>query len=149
VNICGRREKQEVAVTTSGLIRTYAVSLASFLLLDFVWLGLVARGFYRDQLAGLLASEVRWLPAILFYALFVAAILVFAVLPAVHQGSLGRAALLGGLFGLVAYATYDLTNLAVMRGFPATVAAVDMAWGAVLTSSVATIGYLVASRGAP
>lgn len=135
-------------MTTSGLIRTYAVSLATFLLLDFVWLGLVARGFYRSQLADLLASEVRWLPAILFYMLFVAAVLVFAVVPAVPRGSPGRAALLGAFFGVVAYATYDLTNLATMRDFPLAVAAVDMAWGGVLTASVATVGYLVASRGA-
>ena len=136
-------------MTTLGLIRTYAALLATFLLLDFVWLGLVARGFYRSQLTDLLASEVRWLPAILFYMLFVAAILVFAVVPAVPRGSAGRAALLGGFFGVVAYATYDLTNLATMRDFPVTVAVVDMAWGGVLTASVATVGYMVASRGAP
>lgn len=136
-------------MTSSGLIRTYAVSLASFLLLDFLWLGLVARGFYRSQLGTLLAPEVRWLPAILFYMLFVAAVVVFAIAPAVSRGSLGRAALLGGFFGFVAYATYDLTNLATMRGFPATVAAVDMTWGGILTASVAMVGYLFASRVAP
>jgi uncharacterized membrane protein len=130
-------------------MRTYAASLAAFLVLDFVWLGVVARGFYRSQLGNLLASEVRWLPAILFYLLFVAAIVVFAVIPAVPRGSVGRAALLGAFFGVVAYATYDLTNLATMRGFPVAVAVVDVAWGGVLTASVATVGYLVASRGAP
>jgi uncharacterized membrane protein len=135
-------------MTTSGLIRTYAVSLVSFLLLDFLWLGLVARSFYRSQLGTLLASEVRWLPAIFFYMLFVAAIVVFAVVPAVPRGAPGRAALLGGFLGVVAYATYDLTNLATMRDFPLAVAAVDMAWGGVLTASVATVGYLVASRAA-
>ena len=136
-------------MTTSGWIRTYAVSLASFLLLDMVWLGLVARSFYRSQLGNMLASDVRWLPAVLFYMLFVAAILVFAVVPAVQQQSAGRAALLGAFFGLVAYAAYDLTNLATMEGFPVVVAVVDMTWGSVLSASVATVGYLVASRGAP
>lgn len=136
-------------MTTLGLIRTYAVSLASFLVLDFVWLGLLARGFYRNQLGSLLAADVRWLPAVLFYLMFVAAVVVFVVAPSVPRRSLGRAALLGGFFGVVTYATYDLTNLATMRGFPVAVAAVDMAWGGVLTASVATVGYLVASRGAP
>lgn len=136
-------------MTTSGLIRTYVVSLASFLVLDFVWLGLIARGFYRSQLTHLLASEVRWLPAVLFYTLFVAAILVFAVVPAVQRESAGRAALLGAFFGLVAYAAYDLTNLATLKDFPVVVAVVDMTWGSVLSASVATVGYLVASRGAP
>jgi len=136
-------------MTSSVWIRTYAASLAAFLVLDFLWLGLVARGFYRSQLGNLLASDVRWLPAVLFYMLFVAAILVFTVAPAVERGSLGRAILLGSFLGVVTYATYDLTNLATMRGFPALVAVVDMAWGSVLSASVATVGYLVAYRGAP
>ena len=80
--------------------------------------------------------------------LFVAAILVFAVVPAVQRESAGRAVLLGAFFGLVAYAAYDLTNLATMKGFPVVVAVVDMTWGSVLSASVATVGYLVASRGA-
>jgi len=134
-------------MTTSRLLQTYAVSLLAFLVLDFTWLGLVARGFYKDQLGHLLAPDVRWLPAILFYMLYVVAVLVFAVLPAVERGSLGRAVVLGGFFGVVAYATYDLTNLATLRGFPTTVAAVDMVWGGVLTATVATVGYLFAARG--
>ena len=134
-------------MTTSRLLQTYAVLLLAFLALDFTWLGLVARGFYKDQLGQLLAPDVRWVPAILFYMLYVGAVLVFAVLPAVERGSLGRAVLLGGFFGVVAYATYDLTNLATLRGFPTTVAAVDMVWGGVLTATVATVGYLFAARG--
>lgn len=134
-------------MTTSRLLQTYALSLLAFLVLDFTWLGLVARGFYKDQLGQLLAPDVRWVPAILFYMLYVGAVLVFAVLPAVERGSLGRAVLLGGFFGVVAYATYDLTNLATLRGFPTTVAAVDMVWGGVLTAAVATVGYLFAARG--
>ena len=134
-------------MTTSRLLQTYAVSLLAFLALDFTWLGLVARGFYKEQLGQLLAPDVRWVPAILFYMLYVGAVLVFAVLPAVERGSLGRAVLLGGFFGVVAYATYDLTNLATLRGFPTTVAAVDMVWGGVLTATVATVGYLFAARG--
>ena len=128
--------------------QTYFVSLVTFLAIDLVWLGVVARGFYRDQLGELLSPDVRWLPAILFYMLFVAAVLVFAVAPAIERMSLGRAVLLGAFFGMIAYATYDLTNLATMRGFPATVAVVDIAWGGVLTASVAAAGYLFATRGA-
>jgi uncharacterized membrane protein len=133
-------------MSTIGIVQTYLASLASFLLLDFIWLGFVARGFYRDQLGGLLAADVRWAPAIAFYLLFVSAVVVFAVLPAVARESMGRAALLGAFFGVATYATYDLTNLATMRGFPTIVAAVDMAWGGILTATVATVGYLVGSR---
>ncbi len=134
---------------TALFLQTYAAALATFLLLDFAWLGLVARGFYRQQLGQLMAPEVRWGAAILFYLLFVAAVVVFAVLPAVERGSLGRALVLGGFFGLVAYATYDLTNLAVLRGFPTLMAVVDMAWGCLLTAAVAAVGYLVAARAGP
>lgn len=133
-------------MTTTRWLQAYGVSLLTFLVVDFTWLGLVARGFYRDQLGDLLAPDVRWAPAIIFYLAYVGAVLLFAVSPALERASLGRAVLLGGLFGMVAYATYDLTNLATLRGFPATVAAVDIAWGGVLTASVATVGYLVAAR---
>jgi uncharacterized membrane protein len=132
---------------TGLFLQTFAVSLVTFLVLDFAWLGLIARGFYRSQLGHLLSPDVRWLPAILFYLLFVTAVVVFAVMPAVERGSLARALLLGGFFGVVAYATYDLTNLATLKGFPTLVAVVDMTWGFVLTATVAAVGYLFASRG--
>jgi uncharacterized membrane protein len=125
---------------------TYVASLAAFLALDFAWLGLVARAFYRDQMGPLMRDQVQWLPAISFYLLFVGAVLVFVVVPAVERGSLARAAGLGAFFGLVTYATYDLTNLAVLRGFRTQLALVDMAWGTVLCAAVAVTGYLVASR---
>lgn len=129
-----------------SLVQTYAVSLVAFLILDFAWLGLIARGFYRRQLGELLSPDVRWSAAVVFYLIFVAGVVVFAVLPAVERGSLVRALLLGGFFGLVAYAAYDLTNLATLRGFPTLVAAVDMLWGTVLTAVVAALGYLFARQ---
>lgn len=134
-------------MSSMKLLQTYGVSLVAFLALDFLWLGFVARGFYRDQLGPLLTPDVRWGAAILFYLIFVAGVLVFAILPAVERGSLGRAVLLGAFLGVVTYAAYDLTNLATLRDFPATVAAVDMVWGGVLTATVAAVGYLFASRG--
>jgi uncharacterized membrane protein len=134
-------------MATTKILQTYGVSLLAFLALDALWLGLVARGFYRDQLGTLLTPDVRWGAALLFYLIFVAGVLVFAVLPAVERGSLGRAILLGGFFGVVTYAAYDLTNLATLRDFPTVVAAVDMVWGGVLTATVAMIGYLFAARG--
>ena len=136
-------------MTAARWIQTYFVSLLAFLVIDLIWLGIVAREFYRDQLGELLAPDVRWVPAILFYMLFVGAVLVFAVAPALERMSLGRAILLGGFFGMIAYATYDLTNLATLRGFPTTVAIVDIAWGFILTASVAAAGYLFAARGGP
>ena len=134
-------------MSTTKILQTYGVSLLAFLALDALWLGLVARGFYRDQLGTLLTPDVRWGAALLFYLIFVAGVVVFAILPAVERGSIGRAILLGGFFGVVTYAAYDLTNLATLRDFPTVVAVVDMVWGGVLTSTVATVGYLFAARG--
>ena len=128
----------------TAFLKLYVISIIAFLALDAVWLGLVARNFYRDQMGDLLRSDPRWGAAGLFYALFVAGIVVFVTLPAVERASIGRALLLGALFGLVTYAAYDLTNLAVLRGFPTLVAVVDLAWGATISAAVATIGYWAA-----
>lgn len=125
-------------------LKLYAVSVGAFLAIDALWLGVIARDLYREQMGDLLRPDPRWGAAALFYALFVAGIVVFVTLPALERGSLVRAVGFGALFGLVTYATYDLTNLAVLRGFPTLVAAVDLAWGAAISATVATIGYLSA-----
>lgn len=130
----------------SRLLLTYVASLTAFLALDFLWLGWVARAFYREQMGDLMRANVQWLPALVFYCLFVAAILVFVVFPAAERASLGRAALSGAFFGLVTYATYDLTSLAVIAGYRAQLALVDMAWGTVLCTVTAIVGYAAASR---
>lgn len=88
-------------------------------------------------------GSVNWTAAIVFYLLFIVGILVFAVLPALDAGSLMKAVLLGAFFGFIAYATYDLTNLATTKDWPLTVTLVDMAWGAVLSASVAAASYLI------
>lgn len=130
----------------SLLAKLYLPTLVVFLVLDALWLGVVARGFYREQLGDLMRPDIRWGAALAFYLLFIVAVLVFVVQPALAAGSLGRAVGLGAFFGLVTYATYDLTNLAVLRGFSTTVALVDMAWGATLTACTAGAGYLIGKK---
>jgi len=122
-------------------LKLYGVALPTFLLIDLVWLGVVARGFYRDRLGHLLRPDVNWAAALTFYALFVAGIVVLAVWPAMERESFSRAVLLGAFLGLVAYAAYDLTNLATLRDFPLTVAVVDLCWGAVLCGAVSAVTY--------
>jgi len=124
----------------------YVVSLPVFLVVDFVWLGIVARSFYRSQMGSLMASPIVWWAAILFYLLSVAGIVWFAVMPAIDGGGWTKALLLGAAFGFFTYMTYDLTNLATLRGWPVTLAVVDIAWGTVLCATVATVGYLIGSR---
>jgi uncharacterized membrane protein len=122
---------------TDALV-AFVAALAAMAVIDGVWLGLVARTFYRRHLGPLMADRPNWTAAVAFYLLYVVGVTVFAVLPAADSGSLLGAAWRGGLFGLVAYATYDLTNAATLRGWPGIVVVVDMAWGMMLTASVAT-----------
>jgi uncharacterized membrane protein len=132
-------------MTILQYIYLYGVAVTTFLAMDMVWLGLIAKDFYRTHL-GPFMGDVQWLPAIIFYLLYTAGILLFAVLPGLQAQSLLRALMLGAVFGFLAYATYDLTNLATLRDWPLVVTLVDLAWGAVLTGSVATVTYYLASR---
>lgn len=127
----------------------YLVAVAAFLVLDLVWLGVVAVRLYERLLGDLLAEEPNALAAGAFYALFLVGLLHFVVHPALTRRSVGRAARDGALFGLVTYATWDLTSLAVLEGFPASLVPIDLAWGAVLASSVAGGTTVVVRRWLP
>ena len=94
-------------------IKLYAIALPVFFVIDMIWLGLVAKGFYRAQIGALMKPEVNWTAAVVFYLIFIAGLVVFVISPAVEKSSWKHALLFGALFGLVCYATYDLTNLAV------------------------------------
>jgi uncharacterized membrane protein len=124
-------------------ILVYLASLAAFLAIDLTWLGVVARDFYRARLGYLLSPNPNWAAAIIFYMLFVGGLLYFAVLPGVAAGSLRQALVAGALFGFFTYATYDLTNLATVKDWPWALSVVDMAWGTVLATAVAFVGFTV------
>lgn len=128
------------------LPKLYAIALPVFFALDMTWLGLVAKNFYRRQIGHLLKPDVNWTAAIAFYLLFLAGLVLFVIEPAVAKKSLADAVVRGAFFGLVSYATYDLTNLAVAKDWPLALTIVDMAWGAALAASVAAITYAIAAR---
>ena len=120
----------------------YLVTVVVFLGLDFVWLTQIALGMYRRELGNLLLDQPNLLIAGAFYLLFVAGIVILAVAPALNGGSWVNALLLGAVLGLVAYGTYDITNLSTLKGWSTTVALADIAWGTVLSGVAATAGYL-------
>lgn len=122
-------------------LKLYGLTTVAFFAIDLVWLGVVASNFYARHLGPLLREDVVWGAALAFYLLYIAGILVFAILPGLNEGSMMRAVGLGVFFGLVAYATFDLTSMALIQGFNWTVVAVDLVWGMVLTGSVAAVGY--------
>lgn len=124
-----------------GYLKLYGLTTVVFFAVDLLWLGIVAQGFYARHLGSLLGDHPIWPAALLFYALYIAGILVFAVLPALATGEIKRAIGLGAFLGLVAYATFDLTCLALFRDFPPIVVVVDLIWGTVLTASVAGAGF--------
>jgi uncharacterized membrane protein len=127
-------------------ILLWLLTVPIFFLIDLVWLGVVARDFYRSQIGSLMADPIVWWAAILFYLLSIAGIVFFAVLPAIDAGSWTKALMLGAAFGFFTYMTYDLTNLATLQGWSVTLAVVDIAWGTVLCGTVATLSYLIGSR---
>lgn len=131
-------------MTASAFLKLYAVTAPLLFAIDLAWLGLVARNFYRTRLGDLMRPDPRWGAAILFYLLYIAALLVFAVVPGLERASLARAAGLGAGLGFICYCTYDLTNLALAKGFPTIVAVVDIAWGTVLGAAVSAAAFQLA-----
>jgi uncharacterized membrane protein len=125
----------------SRLLLAYVGTLVTFCVLDLLWLGFVAKGFYQAQVGPLLAARPNWGAALLLYAVYAAGVVLFVVAPAQDVASWPRVAVLGALFGLVVYATYDLTNLAILKGWTVGVAVADILWGAAVTAASATAGH--------
>jgi uncharacterized membrane protein len=124
----------------------YAVMLVLLPAIDFAWIGGLARGLYQSEIGALLAPQPRLVPAVAFYVLYAAGLLIFVVAPGLDRGDWRRTLGMAALFGLIAYSVYDLTNLSVAKGFTTRIALVDMAWGMVLTALVASLGRLAALR---
>lgn len=111
----------------------WAAASATTMALDLLWLGVAAAGLYRRHLGHLMADKVGWPAALLFYVLYGGGVLYFCAAPALREGGLRAAALHGAVLGLLVYGTYDLTNMAVLRDWGATIAAVDVSWGVFIT----------------
>jgi uncharacterized membrane protein len=127
-------------------LKLYAVALPVFFAIDMVWLGLIAKNFYRDQIGLLMKSDVNWVAALAFYLLCVVGLVLFVIAPAIGKNAWTHALLFGALFGLITYATYDLSNLATLKDWPLLVTLVDLVWGATLAASVSTITFFIARK---
>lgn len=124
-------------------LKVYGVALSVFLAIDLIWIGFVARTFYQDQLGFILASSPNWIAAIIFYLMFVAGLLFFVVLPGLKYNNLKASLFPAALFGILTYGTYDLTNLALIEGWPVLVTVVDIIWGMVLSVIVSLVSVKV------
>lgn len=126
--------------------KLYFIALPVFLIIDMIWLTIISKNFYAKNIGFLMKPDINWVAAILFYLLFIVGLVVFVITPAVEKGSWTLALLLGALFGLITYATYDLTNLATIKDWPVLITIVDLIWGTVLAASVSVITYFIASK---
>jgi uncharacterized membrane protein len=121
----------------------YGITLAVFFLIDMIWLGAVAKGFYRRHLGAFLSPKVHWGAALLFYLLYIVGLLVFVIRPALLRGAPLEALAFGALFGLICYATYDLSNMATLKDWPLIVTVVDLVWGTVLGGTVSLLSAVI------
>lgn len=124
-------------------IKIYIVAFLVFLLIDMLWLGLIAKNLYREHLGFLMKESVNWIAAIIFYLVFIAGIVTFVILPALKSDSWQHALFFGALFGLVTYSTYDLTNLATLKEWPVLITVVDLIWGTFLAATVSVITFFI------
>jgi uncharacterized membrane protein len=127
-------------------IKLFLIALPVFFAIDMVWLVLVAKNFYKEQIGFLMRPDINWAAAIIFYLLFIAGLVTFVISPAVEKQSWINAVLSGAFFGLITYATYDLTNLATLKDWPLLVTIVDLVWGSVLAASISLVTYLIAIK---
>lgn len=125
----------------SRYLIAYAGALVVLLALDFLWLGLIMRGFYKSELGELMRERPNMLAAGLFYVVYVVGVVIFATAPALNDGQWLRALIMGGLFGFFAYFTYDMVNFATLKGYSVKLVMVDVTWGIFVTAASATAGY--------
>lgn len=127
-------------------LKLYLIALPVFLAIDMVWLTLVAKDFYAKQIGFLMAKNPNLLAAFIFYLIFIIGLVVFVITPALDKGMWTYALLAGAFFGLVTYATYDLTNLATVKDWPLVITIVDLIWGMTVSATVSVATYLIALK---
>lgn len=125
-------------------IAAYLGAALVFCLMDFIWLTLVAKNFYQSQMGELMAVEVKIVPAIIFYVVYLAGLVLFAISPALREQNWLMALGLGLALGVIAYGSYDLTNMATLKGWSLSLTLVDMAWGAFISAVSALAGFYAA-----
>lgn len=127
-------------------LKIYLIAVGVFFAIDMVWLGLIAKNFYAKYLGYLMKTDVNWTAALIFYFLFIVGLVLFVIQPGLEKQSLNYVLIYGALFGLMTYATYDLTNLATIKDWPLIVTVVDMVWGTMLSVVVSAVTYLIYNK---
>lgn len=126
--------------------KIYFTALLVFFAIDMLWLGLIAKNFYAKHIGFLMKTNINWLSAIIFYLLFILGVTIFVITPALEKHSWTHALLFGALFGLITYATYDLTNLATIKDWPFIVTIIDLIWGTAVSALVCVISFFIITK---
>ncbi len=124
-------------------LKMYVVALVVFLLIDIVWLAVIAKNLYQKELGFIMSPKPNWGAAILFYLIFIVGLVFFVIHPAIEKDSWSYALFAGILFGFVSYSTYDLTNLATLADWPIKITIIDLIWGSSLGGAVSTISFYI------
>jgi uncharacterized membrane protein len=131
------------------LIVAFAVTAVVFLILDAIWLGVISRNLYQREIGELLLPKPNLGAAAVFYVIYIVGMVYFCVVPGVAGQSALRGLLNGAMFGIVAYATYDLTNLATLKGWSTELVLIDIAWGAVASAVASAVAVAITTRVIP
>ena len=124
-------------------VKMYLIALVTFVIVDGIWLGVISKNLYKKELGHLLSSNPNWIAAIIFYLLFLGGLIYFVINPGIEKESIKVLLISAALFGLMTYATYDLTNLATLKEWPVKITVIDLIWGTTLSTVVSTITYYV------
>jgi uncharacterized membrane protein len=130
-------------MTIKIVFLSYLLTLMVFLAIDMLWLGVIAKNIYNKYLGNLLTDSVNWTAAIIFYFIYVVGISVFVIYPSLNKDSVFYVIFMGALFGFFTYATYDLTNLATLKGWPLPIVIIDIVWGSALSAIVGFSGFKI------
>lgn len=128
------------------MLRNFVITFVVFMAIDLIWLGVIAKNLYSKYLGYIMTDKVNWGAALLFYVLFIIGLLFFVISPALDKNSWTYAIGAGALYGLLTYATYDLTNLATLKDWPITITVIDMIWGTTLATLTSTISFSIIQR---
>jgi len=121
----------------------YGITLAVFMVIDLIWLGFIAKDIYSKYLGYLMADNVNWLAAVVFYLIFIGGVCYFVLYPSLIDKNMTNLLIRAALFGFMTYATYDLTNLATIKDWPINITIIDLIWGTTLSTSVSVISYFI------
>jgi len=122
------------------------ITFIVFMTIDLIWLGVVAKKLYNKYLGYIMAKNINWLAAVIFYIIFVIGMLIFVIQPALAKDSMQHIILYGMAYGFITYATYDLTNLATLKDWPIEITIIDLIWGTSLSTLTSYFSYLIINR---